>query len=351
MNRPWIIRVDASRKIGSGHVMRCFAIADFLKSGKIATIFFSRSPQVERQAVNKGFEVRMLPEAVTVADELSLVRFLMVEKGIGVVLLDIKNYHTFRDTTTYDAYFDALKGFSSFLVSFEDFENYPYPSDLVIIPYFGAEKVKLREKAKCKYLLGPKYFSLREEFMNVKSVTVRKVIECVLITMGGSDPNRMTLKVLDGLSDTKLNIHVVVVIGGLSQVTDKEIEDSLTSYRGTYSIVRDINNIAELMSESDMAIINSGLTKYEVSAVGLPSLVISNNDYHSKLMSDFARYKTVRHLGPASKLNRAQISDAITCLANDYELRCKMSERGKALIDGNGIARIFAEIPGEVLYA
>jgi len=347
----YLIRVDASKKIGTGHVMRCLAIADFFKSKNINTIFLSRSKQIERQIINRGFEIKILSEVSTTADELNFIKSLIIERKIKVILLDINNYDTFRDFNAYNLYLESLKRLSLFLVSFEDFKDYPYTSDIVIIPYFGAENIKVHNKTGCKYLLGPKYFVLREEFLKVKPVTVRKKIESILVTMGGSDSKGITLKVLKALGSTELSISLKVVIGGFAQIKDSAIENLLSFYKGSYLIIRDASNIAELMSESDIAIINSGLTKYETSVVGLPSLIISNSEYHSELMNGFAKYDTVCHLGSVNKVNKHQIIETIVCFVKDYKKRLKMSEAGKVLVDGNGIDRIFTEIPKKLIYA
>jgi len=347
----YLIRMDASKKIGAGHLMRCLSIAEFFKSKNINAMFLSRSRQVERHIINRGFEVEIIPENFTIADELNSIKFLMIEKKIKVILLDINNYVTFKDFNTYNLYLENLRRLSLFLVSFEDFKDYPYTSDIVIIPYFGAENIKLRNKSDCKYLIGPKYFVLREEFMKVKPVTVRNKIGSILVTMGGSDLEGITLKVLEALGSTELGISLKLVIGTLSQTNDVAIMNSLSTYKGSYSIIRDVNNMAELMSKSDIAVVNSGLTKYETSAVGLPSIIISNNEYHSELMNDFAKYDTVRHLGSVNKVNKHQIAEEIICLAKDYKKRLQMSEAGKLLIDGKGVDRIFSEIPRGLLDA
>ena len=346
----YLIRVDASEKIGVGHVMRCLSMADFFKSKNINTIFLSRSDQIERQIINRGFKIKILPELSTIVDELSFIKFLMIEKKIKVILLDINNYDTFRDFDTYQLYLKNLRKLPLFLVSFEDFSDYPYTSDIVIIPYLGAENIKLHHKSDCKYLLGPKYFPLREEFGKVKPVTVKKV-EMILVTMGGSDSEGITLKVLKALGDTELDVSLKVVIGALAQIGDAAVRNVLNSYKGLCSIIRDANNMAELMSGSDIAIINSGLIKYETSAVGLPSIVISNNTYHSKLMNDFSEYGTALHLGPGNEVKNSQISEAVINLINDYEKRQQMSNSGKSLIDSNGVDRIFSEIPRGLFYA
>ena len=85
--------------------------------------------------------------------------------------------------------------------------------------------------------------------------------------------------------------------------------------------VKNIKNMAQIMSDSDIAIINSGLTKYETVSVGLPCIVISNNDYHSELMNDFNKDDVFIHLGAVEKLENNQIVKAVELLAKDFKKR------------------------------
>jgi len=350
-NVNYIIRVDASSKIGVGHLMRCLSIADYLKAKNNNVIFLTKSKYLENYSSAKGFKVKMLRLDITVEDELSMIKNLTAQMRVDVIILDINNYNTFSDFDTYNHYLESLKNLRLFIVSFEDFKIHPSVSDILIIPYVGAKKIKLQKEKKCKYMLGPRYYVLRNEFLDIKQININKKIKNILITMGGSDPEGITLKVLEALNATEINFNLKIIIGDFSKIADIEIKNTLSNYKGSYSINRTVDNIAQIMTESDIAIINSGLTKYETSAIGLPSIVISNNKYHSELMNDFATYGTVLHLGPVNMLKKHKISEAVTNLAKDYKMRKQMSDAGKALIDDKGIDRICTEISKELTYA
>ena len=107
--------------------------------------------------------------------------------------------------------------------------------------------------------------------------------------------------------------------------------------------------MAEVISKSDIAIIGSGLTKYEAASLGLPSIVISNDAYHSSIMDDFVKYATVVHLGDIDTVNDSQIAEATINLMNDFEKRKNMSNAGKAMIDGDGVDRIFSKLIREIV--
>jgi UDP-2,4-diacetamido-2,4,6-trideoxy-beta-L-altropyranose hydrolase len=109
--------------------------------------------------------------------------------------------------------------------------------------------------------------------------------------------------------------------------------------------------MAELMNESQLAITNSGLTKYELAIMGLPAIVISNNGEHADLMADFAIYGTLVHLGNNEEVMEENILCAVTALMKDEIKREKMSNAGRQLVDGKGIKRIFNCIPGKMINA
>ena len=79
------------------------------------------------------------------------------------------------------------------------------------------------------------------------------------------------------ISSSEKQYEIFVVLGQASSITDKDIDNVMGNYKGLFKVIRDAKNISELMLESDVTITNSGLTKYELSALGVPSIIISNN--------------------------------------------------------------------------
>lgn len=344
-----LIRVDASLSIGLGHLLRCISIAEYLRSIDKKVLFLSKTEYLETLILNKGFDLILLDQNINIEDELAETEKIINDKIIRTVLLDINNFYSFNDLKSYEYYLCQLKTLKLYLISFEDPYNCVHTSDIIVIPYLASDKQGLATKENTKYLLGLKYYVLRSEFLNVNPIKIRRKTHNLLITMGGADPKNITMKVLNSLKDLRIKLNLKIIISDLYQVKEKEIHNLLHSYPGNYSIIRNADNMARLMSESDIAIINSGLTKYETISVGLPTIVISNNDYHSELMEDFDNYNVIIHLGEADKLDGKKILDTVNSLANNYKIRLQMSEKGKSLLDGHGVERIFAEIPVEYL--
>jgi len=326
----FIFRVDASESIGLGHLTRCLLIANFIKSKNYDVVFVTAQSLSQNIIEFEGFKCHRIN---------SLAPNLMALYNSFSVIADINSDAIFNNKLEYSNYLKNLGRNAELLVTLEDLINFPYCSDIVVIPYCGANKLKLKNNCKTRYLMGTIYFPLREEFNN-DSFVVSKNAKKILITMGGSDPEKITLKVLNSISKIDKYYDIVVVIGKASNISDKDIDNVMGNYKGLLKVIRDVANISELMLESDVAITNSGLTKYELSVLGLPCIIISNNIQQAFYSEDFASYGSSIHLGSNSFVSEKSIRKSCDDLMQDYQLRLCMSKKGKDLLDSDGLKRI-----------
>ena len=342
-----LIRVDASSEIGMGHLLRCMTLAEYFKFKEIEVLFLSQSVNIKSFVSDKGFNFILIPENASLENELRIIEEVNYDYKIDAVLLDINNFHSFKTLNLYKKYLNFLKDFQFVLISFEDPKNCIHTADLIIIPYLDSLKFIPREIYGDKYLLGLDYYILRSEFVNVKPIKINREVKNILITMGGSDPQNMTTKVLTALSELS-SLNLTIVLGELFKESVSTIDHILCHFKGGYTVLRNVDNMADVMVNSDIAVINSGLTKYETLAVGLPSIVISNNSYHSELMNDFNALDVLINLGEVDELQNNKLVETVKRLAKDSAKRNKMSVAGKSLIDGHGVKRIFSEIENRI---
>ena len=106
--------------------------------------------------------------------------------------------------------------------------------------------------------------------------------------------------------------------------------------------------MADLMLWADIAITGDGLTKYETAVTGTPSIMLSTAGSAKALNLEFERARTTQHLGDGGVVSVETIAEATRQLMSDVARRRKMSENGRAMVDGAGIERIFARLPVEV---
>jgi len=330
-----IIRVDASASIGNGHLSRCLLVGKYIEDKGWLVHFLTAENESKIIIEQEGFLCNKIGSET--------INFLKYLKPI-VVIADINSEKIFSSSKDYKNYLSILSKQCDILITFEDMVDNPYPADIVIIPYCGAEKLITKSKCKkTKYLLGPDFFPLRDEFKKIKT-KISKKVETIIVTMGGSDPQKITLKVLRSLNEIRAKSEICVVIGNLSEISNKEIKDATLDIEGNVKIKRNVSNMSQLISEADVAITNSGLTKYEISSIGVPIILISNTEQQAKYSEMFFSKGSSINLGYYASVSEAEISSAYNKLIKNYKARYNMSKNGKLIVDGNGIERIFNAI-------
>ena len=94
LNRTLIIRADASAKIGSGHLMRCIALAQFYKSKNMGDIIFitcCSNDALLTFIIDNGFQVVRLEKAYPDPKDLEMMSRILYDNTVSWVVLD--GYH------------------------------------------------------------------------------------------------------------------------------------------------------------------------------------------------------------------------------------------------------------------
>lgn len=193
-------------------------------------------------------------------------------------------------------------------------------------------------KNKNKYLLGTKFAPLREEFNRIEQKRIREKITDILITFGGSDVKNMTPRILKSICHSYPNLNKKVIIGsGFKNINEiRSYSDPKTQLVFSPTGAR----LKNLMQNSDVAISAGGQTIYELLQVGVPTIAtaVANNQILN--VKSLEKKKILLNLKPCGD---EKIEDRITILMTQLknrDLRKKMSQLGKKLVDGKGTKRI-----------
>lgn len=349
--KPALFRVDGSHHLGLGHITRCIAFAQGLGGIGVKSIFVIRDygPKITELIQHYGYNVETIPQGSSFAEDASLTSGFASRYSVNLIVTDLSNTDNMTNLDEYSRYFPALKVADKFMISIDDFIKTDFPYDIQIIPYYGAENMNYKSYGGTKLLLGPTYFIFRQEFIEAAKVSreIRKDAQNILVTMGGSDPLNLTLKIAKVLNRlNKIFLNLRIVIGpGFAASAKQDIERILKGFKGNCELVIGSGNMAELMLWSDLAITGGGLTKYETAVTGTPSIMISYFDREAERAEEFERGGSTLHLGLISEINERDIAEAIEKLLKDFARRAEMAKRGKNLVDGKGIERIISEIP------
>jgi len=353
--RTAILRADGSQRLGIGHIMRCIGFAQGLKKEGIRSVFVVKNfgPEITEVIQKHEYDVNAIDPNSGYEEDASLTLNTARRHNADLIVTDLCHTDTLANLDEYSKYLQALKATHKFLVTIDGLCKIRFPSDIVIDPYYRTENMNYETYGCTKFLLGPAYFIFRQEFIEAAKMSrqIKEDAQNILVTMGGSDPLNVTLKIakaLNRLNKTSVNLWIVV---GVCQtdLVKQELERILKCFNGNYELIMRSEKMAELMLWSDVAITAGGLTKYETAVTGTPSIVISQTDHEAEMTKEFERNGTTLHLGLINKVGEEDIVETIEKVLEDYVLRCKMSKRGKNLVDGKGVERINSEISAGLL--
>lgn len=242
-----VIRADASVDIGSGHVMRCLTIANKLRAAGCDVAFW-----MER------LEGHLI-------DYVMQQGFRCIEEAEHAQLYIVDHYGLGSEWER------SIRPFTKKLAVIDDLAR-KHDCDLLldqnVVPHFATRYDGL-VPTHCVKLLGPKYLMMRDEFIDAreKLATRNKIVERLLVFMGGTDPTNETMKVLEALKHYHF-VHVDVVVGNGNPVKEQV---AAICHERAYHYHCQIDYMAALMFQADFAVGAGGSTLWERCYVALPS--------------------------------------------------------------------------------
>ncbi len=336
MSKSLVIRADATREMGTGHVMRTIALAQKwqeLGYGKTVLAGYIDTPRLCKIIKNN---VDKLIKLSTPNDLHTFVDFLDSCDNPGWCVID--GYH-FRNE-----YIEQISSKGWRLLLIDDLcDRYSYSADVVLNGNFYAKELQYPPSPKVHYLLGPQYALLRKEFSSARSICTGKccpnTAKKLLITLGGSDIAKLTPLILKALSFIKdLNFEIKVVIGPASSFTCHSFYDD--SFKHSVEFIYGTENMADLMSWADMAISAGGSTCLELACMGVPFLVTEVADNQKKVVNWLVRQGLAKNIyTPGNYNNLEDIGFIIRSFASDKNKRQQIQDRLISLVDGQGSMR------------
>lgn len=200
-------------------------------------------------------------------------------------------------------------------------------------------------------LLGTRYALLRPEFRAAGrplNKDPQSPVRRVMVTLGGSDPDNVTLKVLQALALLKSSLQVKVVVGpanphrALLAQTAQASPQQVELLEGA--------DMPALMIWADLAISAGGSTNWELAYMGLPALVITLADNQQALAAELGRQGSVLAAGWHADLTPACLAGLLEKLMDDPAGRLAMIRQAQTLVDGWGAERVCRLLRGEALW-
>lgn len=351
------IRVDASVHIGTGHVMRCLTLAHALKKQGAQVAFICRAHEghlidlLEQQGFLTYSLATTRPAELSTEEKTKGSTHFYHADWLGVtqaqdaeqcrpILQQLQPDWLIVDHYAIDRNWQlALSGCYQRLMVIDDLTDRVHVADLLLNQNYGTNALDYQALVgePCRLFIGSEYALLREEFAHWRPISLahRQTprLKRLLITLGGADSDNMTGAVLEQLGRTALprDVEITVVMG--ANARHKELVSAQAKNLPWRTEVRvNVQNMAELMSQADLAIGAAGATTWERCCLGLPTiqLVIAFNQ--RRVAEQLARAGLVKTvLSP---------QDLAPLLASALEWMPCLSQASAEICDGLGVQRI-----------
>lgn len=348
------IRVDASNEIGTGHFMRCLTLADGLKEQGAQVCFVSRylPEHLASILVKKSHGLLKLVDgsAQESHGKLAHSHWLNTSAEIDaqecIRLLGHRSWDWLVvDHYALDARWEsALRRVVGKILVIDDLADRQHDAEVLLdqnlYPDMAQRYVGLLSSG-CRALLGPSYALLRREFVEARARTSPRNAEVrkIFVFFGGSDLTNETEKSLAAIAALNRQDILVDVVVGAGNSRHKSIEEFCTSISGTRFHCQ-VDNMAQLMSQADLALGAGGSTTWERCALGLPALVITVADNQIAIADGVDKAGVHRHLGLSRNVSVAQLTAAIEAFGGEPGILEKMSRSASALVDARGCERV-----------
>jgi UDP-2,4-diacetamido-2,4,6-trideoxy-beta-L-altropyranose hydrolase len=343
-----IFRTDASESAGSGHIMRCLTLASELKKRGAEVSFICRDlPRKLYLLVEKsGYTIHLLPSVLIgpigdeVLDAFQTQAFLENEH-CEVDWLVVDHYGLSADWES------KMRPLIENLLVIDDLADRAHICDVLVddnlIENYEHRYETLVPKP-CMKLLGPKYNLIRSDFASnaQRARKSNRNIRTILITMGGSDALNMTGWLLRNIlgCDLPNPLNLAVVAGPTFRHLEEAENIASSSRDHTINIRQNVEDMATIMGEADLAISAGGQTCYELVLSGVPTIVLAANDSQHEIVQELHRLGAIAYLGVfASDLGQV-FRRSFTSLIHDEVARNHMIASGRNIIDARGAERV-----------
>ncbi|MBK4731005.1 UDP-2,4-diacetamido-2,4,6-trideoxy-beta-L-altropyranose hydrolase [Oxynema sp. CENA135] len=344
-NFKFLIRADASTAIGTGHVMRCLALAQAAKQNGDRPIFVMAdcSRAIADRLNAEGIKaIEIEPQPGSVEDCQKTIE-ISRKLNIKYLVLDGYQFKTKYQKRIAEAGLNFL-----FLDDYGHGESY-YANWILNQNIYANDSFYKQRSPDTQLLLGTRYALLRCEFWAWRGWRreIAPIARKILVTLGGGDRDNVTLKVIQALQHLdNSDLDVAIVIGG-SNPHYSSLEKAARSSKFSIRLLQNITDMPELMAWADLGISAGGSTCWELAFMGLPSLTVILAENQRAIAETLAKEKIAINLGDYRELDLNRMTQAIADLLGSKTKRAQISQRACQLVDGEGSERVLMLLEGE----
>jgi len=316
-----LLRTDAAKELGMGHVYRTLALAYALARHDITIVLSEDKPLGAEFFKDYPFKVD------TVKSDLEFLSYARKAKAELVVLDRLDNL----------AEFVTLLGGFCKVVTFEDLGDGAEAADLLIADLYENPRVPAERQ-----LTGVENAILAPTFETIdRQIQFREKVQEVLVLFGGTDPSNLAETALRALEHIKFEGRVTIVRGLGADLIDPK------AYDLRLKVLSNIKNMPAVMEHADIALSSAGRTITELSSLGIPTICMAQNS-KELTHTHTTPANGVIMLGLGKLVSVETLGAHLTELLENTELREKLHLRALEATKGRSNANIVRRIMKQI---
>lgn len=327
-------RVDASLEIGTGHLMRCLALAEACSELDIECRFIVRSSSVPfcKERHEWSWKLIELPVNCNIAAEQTWIQRQCNFSHNDMLILDGYQFSK--------SYINKLQDLHIPVILFDDNNNRGKLEVQLVIngATNGSELGYELTMPNAKHCLGDKYRLLRREFRSEIPQTISQR-HSIAIIMGGADTRQLILPLLKELQAQKNETPVRVIVSRNYSQMDA-LKRTISSCDYAVQLIVNGTDLANVFNNAKLVISAGGGTQFELLAMHTPSLLLSVADNQLNASRQSQKQGWSEHIDCVEKAPISKIVARVHELIYQPKLLEFMQSKAELYADTQGVERL-----------
>lgn len=356
-----VIRVDASTRMGTGHVMRCLAIATRLRESGSSVTFISR--RVKGDLIDyircREFEIKELPLADAEINDSecyteTLAGSVQLDAGQSVQAMGQKPVDwLIVDHYGIDRTWQVrVRPFVRRIMVVDDLANRSHDCELLLDQSADGERALAYRRLigeQPTLLIGPNYALMHESFATMRPYSLKRRrtenARRVLVFFGGGDIRNELLNALRGLKlCARPWRHTDVVVGAAYPALEELQNEVIGLPNATIHVQTE--RMAQLLAEADFAVTGGGSVAWERCALGVAGIVAILADNQNGNAEWLRSTDAALVLGSSRELTPHTYAVALD--STSEKAISEMSRNAARICDGSGASRVVSVLEQRV---
>lgn len=325
-----VIVTEANESVATGHLMECIVCANTLREAGYKVAFWINNDADHN--LKKRIPCQFQEYLKSIEDDYNHLAESVLKITPKAIVFNLREI-------TEGFLNDIQAGIkkNTKIVCIDEFGHRNLPADIIINPmidpyYWEYENSKAHRFCGAQYLVLPE----KLEELHQKEKIVNQNIRRIIVSMGGVDPKKYTLDLVEIIPWMFPDAMIEIIVGGGNR-NGKEIKEKAIKYNHVV-IKENISNLPDLIYGADLIICAGGNTLHESACIGTPAIVLPSMPHEERTAVCFAK-KGFGMVVDTKGDWRKEILDLCDDMKS-YKLRNSMCMKGKTISDGKGRRRI-----------